>query len=73
MNKRDQKALDKKNESLTKAALQVSTETSETTNNPFKKKNSTIVLKADYRDDWCERTSFEVCDAAKGPEKYADD
>ena len=72
LNKREKKALKKKNESLAKAALVANGETSEIFN-PFKKKPTSIVFRADYREDWCERTNFEVCDAAKGPEKYADD
>lgn len=29
-------------------------------------------LKAAYRNNWCERVSFEVCDAAKPQDKYID-
>ena len=43
--------------------------------NKLNKKKSIAIdnLKVDYREDWCERTEFEVCDAAKKLEKYVDE
>jgi len=38
----------------------------------FKKNESMPALEAHYRNDWIDRVSFEVCDAAKRIERYRD-
>jgi len=49
------------------ANASASTKDSETSkvNYQFKRRPDMPTLKADYRHHWCERVSFEICDAAK--------
>eukprot|EP00347_Sterkiella_histriomuscorum_P024501 403330892 len=38
--------------------------------NPFRRRANADNLRAEFREDWIDRTDFEVCDAAKLPDKY---
>lgn len=40
--------------------------------NQFKKKDGFPQLEVVYRNNWCERVSFEVCDAARPQDRYVD-